>query len=172
MSAWKGRISVAVSTVALLTSRASVDPSNRRGPSHYGDTRNIVEAVALRRRGERFKVDPLKAPVRGQCCSPNRCAPAPLRRDSPVRPNRLQPDYDPDLPATADSSSTGEPAATAFDCSRQRRVKTAAPSVEVSSSRAREAPATRYESRCESLAVVLAAAPTGSSCLRSSRRSS
>src|SRR5919198_1069037 len=37
MSSWNGRTSVPVSTLAMPTSRSSVDPSIGRGPSHYGE---------------------------------------------------------------------------------------------------------------------------------------
>src|SRR5919201_3800181 len=84
MSSWNGRISVPVSTVAMPTSRSSVD-SIGRGPSHYGDAANFVEAVALRRRGERSKDDTLRVPDASQCCSPH------LYRPGRALPRKLDP---------------------------------------------------------------------------------
>jgi hypothetical protein len=57
MSSWNGRISVPVSTVAMPTSR-SVEPSIVEGRRITASAANFVEAVALRRRGERSNHDP------------------------------------------------------------------------------------------------------------------
>jgi hypothetical protein len=69
MSIWNGRISVAVSTVAMPTSRSSVDPSIVEGRRITASAANFVETVALRRRCERSNDETLRVPAASQSCS-------------------------------------------------------------------------------------------------------
>src|ERR671935_1686892 len=71
MSSWNGRISVPVSTVATRTSRSSVDPSIVEGRRITASAANFVEAIALRRRGERSKDDTLRVRAASQRYSPH-----------------------------------------------------------------------------------------------------